>query len=558
MTDITEMLDLVRQANPVPEPEALAAEREAHGSLLAEIDRRSDTMAGSTMLATPATRPRPKRRAVWAFVAAFAVALVVVGAVALVPRDTTDTPPADEPAATTTVAPEPTTAPTSAAPATTAPPATGAPAAPLPFETVLDEALAPVAVGVGVDGLPVIAGWVEGEPESGLGTLRLLRCHDADCAEDPVGADLVTGIPRPGSWGFTMLMGPEGYPVVNYEAGFDPDGVTVDPYGGVETLGAPQWTLLYCSDPHCGSFETEAVASSTADQAFVAGGWVFGPDGLPAYTYVAGPPGDATLHLVACADPGCREGTDTVIDAAPFLRGSRFIHGTPLTIDASGRLLTVYRASEPLGPPEVEAGWDGTQMRQEVRAAACEDATCSGGPTVTVLGEGWWPSLRVDDSGDVGIMYVTATPPHGDPPYVATHVSCLDWACTSSSRTTSGPYHGDAPLAGRADGRVFDGDGVALRVMTVEITEPGMVESEDGLVEGMVVVGQQLVFSRCADPECSSWTTTVLADLGEGHEYWYGEPQVAVRSSGLPIVVYADAEGLHLIRCLDAVCTPPD
>ncbi len=182
MTDITEMLDLVRRANPVPDPEAPAAEREVHGSLLAEIDRRSDAMGGPTMHTTPVTGPGPTRRAAWAFVAAFAVALVVVGAVALVPRDTADTAPADEPAATTTAAPEPTTAPTTPPPATTAPPGTAAPAGPLPFETVLDEPLAPIAVGVGADGLPVIAGWVEAEPESGLGTLRLLRCHDPETA----------------------------------------------------------------------------------------------------------------------------------------------------------------------------------------------------------------------------------------------------------------------------------------------------------------------------------------------------------------------------------------
>ncbi len=247
-----------------------------------------------------------------------------------------------------------------------------------------------------------------------------------------------------------------------------------------------------------------------------------------------------------------------MIDSAPFLRGSRFIHGTPLAIDASGRLLTAYTASEPLGPPDPEAGWDGTPMRTEVRVAACEDVTCTGGPTVTVLGEGWWPSLRVD-GGAVRITYVTATPPHGDPPYVATAVSCLDPACTSSTRTTTGTFDETAPMAALWDRLVYDAEGVPIRVRTAEVTEPGMVDGEEGPVEGIVVVGEQIVFSRCADAGCSSWTTTVLADLAEGEgAYWYGTPRPVVRSNGLPLVVYGDAEGLHLVRCPDAACTPPD
>lgn len=558
MTDITETLDLVRRANPVPDPEAPAAEREVHGSLLAEIDRRSDAMAGSTMHTTPATGPRPRRRAVWAFVAAFTVALVVVGAVALVPREAADTPPADEPA-TTTAAPEPTTAPTTPPPATTTPPGTAAPVEPVPFATVLDEALAPIAVDVGADGLPVIAGWVEAEPDSGIGTLRLLRCHDSDCVGDPEGADLVTGIPRPGSWGFAMMMGPDGHPVMNYEAGYDPEAVSYDHYMGAESVGAPVSMLLYCSDPGCVSFETERVTGASAYEAFVVGGWAFGPDGLPVYTYVAGPPNDTTLHVVACADLGCREGTDTMIDAAPFLRGSRFIDGAPITVDDLGRVLVAYTASEPLGPPDVEAGWDGTEMRSEVRVAACGDVMCSGGPTVTVLGEGWWASLRVDDDGTVRITYVTATPPHGDPPYVATEVSCLDPACTSSTRATTGTFDETAPMAAFWDRLAYDADGFPIRVRTAELTEPGTVDGEEGPVEGMVVIGEQLVFSRCTDPGCSSWTTTVLAEFGpDAHEYWYGAPQLAERSNGLPLVVYSDGEGLHLIRCPDAACTPPD
>jgi hypothetical protein len=122
MTDRTDLHTIVAQANPVPDPSATARHLDMHRSLLAVIDERSEAVTHSTRESRRITgSPLPLwRRNAWAFAAAFALTLIVIGAmVVVVGRETT--PVADEPVTQTTV---PDTVPPTTAPPTTAPPTT--------------------------------------------------------------------------------------------------------------------------------------------------------------------------------------------------------------------------------------------------------------------------------------------------------------------------------------------------------------------------------------------------------------------------------------------------
>lgn len=85
MTDPTATLELVRQTNPVPDPETTALQRGNYESLLAEINRRSQPMADQRTRETTEKKsgPRRRRRAAWAFGAAFALVVAVIGVTAV-------------------------------------------------------------------------------------------------------------------------------------------------------------------------------------------------------------------------------------------------------------------------------------------------------------------------------------------------------------------------------------------------------------------------------------------------------------------------------------------
>ncbi len=112
MTDQTQLLAVVAQANPVPDPVATAEHLDAYQSLLAVIDERSETMQSPT-IEREVMKPEPplRRRAVWAFTAAFVVVLVIVGLVALL-ADNDGVPVVEEPTTTTVVTTTTTEAPT--------------------------------------------------------------------------------------------------------------------------------------------------------------------------------------------------------------------------------------------------------------------------------------------------------------------------------------------------------------------------------------------------------------------------------------------------------------
>jgi hypothetical protein len=66
------------------------------------------------------------------------------------------------------------------------------------------------------------------------------------------------------------------------------------------------------------------------------------------------------------------------------------------------------------------------------------------------------------------------------------------------------------------------------------------------------------VLERFSEAEGGSWTFTTLATFEPDGFDWAWDASLAIGNHGLPIVVYGDDTGVHVIRCPDLACTPPD
>ena len=70
--------------------------------------------------------------------------------------------------------------------------------------------------------------------------------------------------------------------------------------------------------------------------------------------------------------------------------------------------------------------------------------------------------------------------------------------------------------------------------------------------------------AKCRDAACTEVQTSTVATLISGAEAtsgrWWpgGEISIHIGESGLPMIAYGTLDGLHLIRCQDQACTPPE
>jgi hypothetical protein len=522
---------------------------------------------------SPADRMPPSRRPVLiAAASALLVALFIGGFALFGPLGgTEDVELIDEPAVTTTLAPE---TPTTAATPETSAPTTAAPTEPLEWETIIGPPLRFPAVEMAGDGYPMIVGRYGIDPNTGLGTLVLVRCVDPNCLEEPEVFDLIEDAPHQGS--LQAVEGPEGYPVVGVNMGSDPTQTYVDPFTGFEWMALPFNEVLYCRDAGCSATDRYSVGSQTAFEAlatggwmYAAGGWMFGPEGLPMFVYAHGEPDDRAIHLVLCADPGCQAvKAEVVVDAARAAAGNPVNIGGPVP---APEVQLVYTVATPTSPPGLEGGWDEATYYEEVRVATCADHICSEGPTIRTIGPGWLVRSFEGPDGLPRIVVRTAyveTPVSSpeastlrDTQLTNELVTCLDPSCDRIERRSLGTTDLSGPITGygRWD---FGPDGAPIGVATFGIFEEAMVPGEYGMEPGYVSVGNRLSYSRCDDATCTSWTTTELKRWTEDNDpdgwYLWGEVAgVFVKPDGLPLVFFDGPDGIHLLHCRDLACTPP-
>jgi|GEM_PF-5769811 len=394
------------------------------------------------------------------------------------------------------------------------PPVSTAPLS-LPYDELIDGSAPGIfsSIALASNGSPVIAAFVSdvdlpavwsGAEESTISVIRLIVCVDPQCAESPVVVDLADvewhgGAP-------SLAVDPFDRPIVGYDS---EDGLVI----------------AFCDDPVCSSFETRQV---DVDRSWGMGNVAFTPDGNPIYPLLVGlgsKPAPHRLDLVACLDRFCDELTSTPIAASGIaLR--------PL-VAADGSALLVYGTGE---------DGDSTQM-----VAWCADANCSDGPAITTIAEGIrFPSeAHIVGPRGTEIWFVAdASSPPGDNLPSGTEVTygkatCLNTACTEFELTYIGPSElGTPPLNGLPELAAPDGSFLAL----------GQPASG----------GTSLTLMRFSETGGGTWSFTTLDTFepaASGFEWGYGD--LAIGKDGLPIVVYGDEIGLHLVRCPDLACKRP-
>jgi hypothetical protein len=75
---------------------------------------------------------------------------------------------------------------------------------------------------------------------------------------------------------------------------------------------------------------------------------------------------------------------------------------------------------------------------------------------------------------------------------------------------------------------------------------------------------RQLLVTKCVNASCSEHTTVQVASLISDQDLALGKfvvgfgPSVLIGGNGLALIAYGAIDGLHLIRCPDLACTPPE
>jgi hypothetical protein len=522
-----ELLQRLRDINPEPSTQEDTDELAA---VFATIDARRSVMSTEEKTATTAeNRQQSWRRGAMAFIGAMVIVLLIVGGSVLLLGRSVEQVAGDEP---TSEAPPTTQASEASPPATEAPSVTTVAPAMLPYDEVLDGSAAALftSMALASDGSPVMVSLVSDADvvgsyeETTISVIRLVRCLDPQCAEPPSIVDL------------------EDVDVVAWTNG--KVHLALDPFDRPVILHPSEDgpKMAFCDDPMCTSFETRLVDEATQWGFGVFGDWAFAPNGNPVYPSLV-PDG---LDLVACLDRFCDATSSTRIDTGFF------ISSWQARVAADGSILLVYVIEEPIGPPDPETGYDGGKnLRGTQKVAWCADAVCSDGPVITTIDEGTavGGGYPVNGKAGIEIWYTSRWEPSEGTRVnlVDTKATCLNEACTEFELSYVGPQDFWDGTDAWVQAEVVAPDDSRLELRT---------EFDGG--------GSPLVLARYSETGGGTWTYTTLATAECNNSFHGGyceesyKADLAIGGDGLPIVVYGDDAGVHLIRCPDLVCAPPE
>lgn len=452
--------------------------------------------------ASAASQPAKSWRG-WAVAATTAaLTIVLLGSIALrSPFDDSSTPGA-EPSATTTPQ-EITTA------STTIPSEPGEPVGPVAPDdaSVFDETLDGErmanhpTIQIRADGLPVIWYWSEDffGGESGPSGMRTVRCADLTCSDYQIidaGTDLST---------FSYYMAPP-------PAAYLPDGAPVF-VGAGSFPGATEGTgmidglaeLHVCADAVCSSGETTVL--ETVDYPRFIGHIpqvLVGDRGLPILFFGSNVRGVNSIKVMACQNRACTASTVTTLIDVDVLGGPQAYAAN------DGGLVLLYQ--------DLAGGW---------LAITCAELDCSDGPSTIPIDE----AMDLIPGGATPILW-------GGGPDDDGLRACFGPVCIA----IDGVGGGDTKA-------VMGADGLLLLVHA-----PSELDPDYG----------RLFVTKCANTSCSDHTTVQVASLISDEDLALGKfvvavgPSVVIGDRGLPLITYGAIDGLHLIRCPDAACTPPD
>lgn len=365
-----------------------------------------------------------------------------------------------------------------------------------------------------VDGanLPVIAASLATAEEGDPPTLGIVRCTDPACTEPSQIVD--TGVL------LRELI------AVDVDSQDRPVILAVSPVEGIDS--PDHIVLIACGDSSCSVIPTVTpmvVPSSAGGDAEPFGSLVLADDGAVAVGLTSG----GAVHVVSCADPTCSGGiTDVAV------------------IPGVGAWRDIDLALTPQGDTVIAI-----HSNSDVGVFVCDDLTCASSqipPLSDVPGSSWSatiaaeadvsfsgtnPAIEIGPDGNPLIAYLGLDADRGsegEPVAVPKLLLCADLGCTSSTT------------------RILD-DGADWVSMTI-------------LPDGRPVVAyaawtddwesHQLRLTWCADSECSTWTTELLAETG-----WINTTLgLAARPDGSIVAAYQDTDDfyVYVLSCAEGTC----
>jgi hypothetical protein len=355
----------------------------------------------------------------------------------------------------------------------------------------------------------------------------------------------------------TIQIGPDGLPLIWYWS---------EDFFGDES-GPSGMRLVRCADLVCNDYEITA-ASSTLSAFWADPPVAYLPDGAPIFVGAGRFPGategtgmvDGLAELHVCTDAICSDGETTVLETVDY---PDLILNVPQVLAGRNGLPVLIFQSD--APPAVNS----------IKIMSCEDRTCTASTVTTLLNEAWGPQAYVSEAGGLVLLYRNVAMDWLALTCAA--LDCSDGATAVSVDDAMGLVQGGvAPIlsGGGPDDEGFEMcfgpscitiDGVGGGGIKAVVGSDGLLLLIHAPVDSQTEsVGPHLLVTKCVNASCSEHTTVQVASLISDQDVALGRfvvgfgPSLVIGDDGLPLIAYGAIDGLHLIRCPDAACTPPE
>jgi hypothetical protein len=355
----------------------------------------------------------------------------------------------------------------------------------------------------------------------------------------------------------TIQIGADGLPVIWYWS---------EDFFGDES-GPSGMRTIRCADLTCSDYQIIATGS---DVSTFSGYWAsppaaYLPDGAPVFVGAGSSPGAtvcadafclAELHV--CADAICSDGETTVLETVDY--PDLILHIPQVLVGDNGLPVLFFQSD---APPAVNS----------IKVMACEDRACTLSTVTTLIDEAWGPQAYAADNGGLVLLYLDLA--NGWLAITCAELDCSDGAITVPIDDAVDLISGGATPILSGGGPDDDSLEVCFGPACIAIKGAGGTDSRavvgaDGLLLLVYVPTEsdpdygRLLVTRCSNASCSEYTTVQVASLISDRDLALGRfvvgvgPSVIIGDRGLPLITYGAIDGLHLIRCADAACTPPE
>jgi len=408
----------------------------------------------------------------------------------------------------------------------------------------LSDAFVPIHAMSDANGLPVIVYWVgldslpgcefpdEIAALAGPGTVRVAHCVDTDCVEPAAIHDMIDNAP----WITAMVS----------SAALRSDGSLVMIWP--RDSNGMFWNLTSCDDAECSSPTVTGLETIIPDERFDLPVPVVDQDDNLALVYGAGMDDETgmgtDLVLLTCGNRDCTEGKlRTVLDSSVGIGlGGYHLRQRTIHIDDTGRMFVAYGSGPSRAVPVPGLISDG-----EIRLAICRDLACTGGPAITTIAKGTSPIVVSKPAGNLSIWYQTPLPegPEGpgtigaEQPLSIQIAHCANDDCTSFTDES---------------GLQAIPEDVTIGMWDDFFSRMDIKQAPSGNphITYWAPFGAGTIYLSCSDTNCNAGIST---EIGLYRSTW---PHILTTNEQTAQIIVGGTRGIRILRCADAVCTPPN